>query len=57
MVMTHPLAFHVWKFLMKNMNPTNNGLMHIGHHVYAAVFIEAMHAWDLIMLPVQPLAL
>ena len=26
MVMIHPPAFHVWKFLMKNMIPTNNGL-------------------------------
>ena len=26
MVMTRPPAFHVWKFLMKNMIPTNSGL-------------------------------
>ena len=26
MVMTHLPAFHVWKFLMKNMTPTNSGL-------------------------------
>ena len=26
MVMTHPPAFHVWKFLMKHMIPTNSGL-------------------------------
>ena len=27
MVMTRPPAFHVWKFLMKNMIPTNSGLI------------------------------
>ena len=26
MVMTRLPAFHVWKFLMKNMIPTNSGL-------------------------------
>ena len=27
MVMTRLPAFHVWRFLMKNMIPTNSGLM------------------------------
>ena len=27
--MTRPPAFHVWKFLMKNMIPTNSGLMEL----------------------------
>ena len=27
MVMTRPPAFHVWKFMMKNMIPTNSGLI------------------------------
>ena len=27
MVMTHLPAFHVWKFLMKNMIPTNSSLV------------------------------
>ena len=26
MVMTRPPAYHFWKFLMKNMIPTNSGL-------------------------------
>ena len=29
MGMTQTPAFQVWKFVMKNMIPTNSGLMHI----------------------------
>ena len=30
MVMTRPPAYHPGNFLMKNMNPTNSGLMLLG---------------------------
>ena len=29
MVMTRPPAYHPGNFLMKNMNPTNSGLIHL----------------------------
>ena len=29
MVMSCPPEFHIWKFLMKNMIPTNDGLRYI----------------------------
>ena len=29
MVMTHPPAYHPGNFLMKNMNPTNSGLIYV----------------------------
>ena len=29
MVMIRPPAYHFWKFLMKNMIPTNSGLIHV----------------------------
>ena len=31
MVMTRPPAYHFRKFLMKNMIPTNSGLMAVAH--------------------------
>ena len=35
MVMTRPPAYHFWKFLMKNMIPTNSGL-----NVAVSIIIE-----------------
>jgi len=29
MVMTRPPAFHIWKFLMKNMTSPNSGLISV----------------------------
>ena len=29
MVMIRPPAYHFWKFLMKNMIPTNSGLIYV----------------------------
>ena len=39
--MTRPTALHVWKFLMKNMIPTNSGLMSKNE-------LKHKHAYDMI---------
>ena len=47
MVMTRPAAFHVRKFLMKNMIPTNSGLiispMHYVLQTYVSLGILFSH--------------
>ena len=40
MVMTHPPAFHVWKFLMKNMIPINSDL---NMHALTFLVVQKSH--------------
>ena len=40
MVMTSLTAYHFWKFLMKNMIPTNSGLMKDNNAKRAAAHVD-----------------
>ena len=37
MVMTRPPAFHIWKFLMKNMTSPNSGHKNVSVGVYSVI--------------------